>query len=98
MIGALIGAFVKAISKAVKVVLAVVIVCVLYGFFGGLLLLGEVKAWDGTKGVVGGNAGSAALIFVGAVMVAVAWFGGSRVISYVSLKLTGVDDIKDGGL
>lgn len=84
--------------KVIKDILAVVIVCFLYLFFGVLAVVGAVKAWDSIKGVVGGDIGSVALFFVGAMMVAVAWFGGGRVISYVSLKLTGVDDINEGGM
>ena len=84
--------------KVIKDILAVVIVCFLYLFFGVLAVVGAVKAWDGIKGVVGGDIGSVALFFVGAMMVAVAWFGGRRVISYISLKLTSVDDINEGGM
>ncbi len=94
----MIGTFVKVIWKVIKGLLSVVIVGFLYLLFAGLLLLGGVMAWDGIKGVVGGHVSSVALIFVGAMTVAAAWLGGSRVISYVSLRLTGVDDIKDGGL
>jgi hypothetical protein len=42
--------------------------------FASLLLIGAGIGWDGIKGVIGGHASSAALFFVRAAMVAVAWF------------------------
>ncbi len=84
------------IWNAIKALLEIVVTGFLYVFFSGLLLVGEMAGWRGIKGIIGGQMDSTALLFVGVVMVAVAWFGGRRVISYVSLKLTGVDDMKEG--
>lgn len=68
----------------------------LYVVLVGLVHIGGTLAGHGVTGLVGGDTSSALSLATGALMVAGPVLVGSRIIRYVSVTLTGTDDLRDG--
>lgn len=84
------------VLRLLRGLLGALFVGVLYVVLVGLVLIGGTLAWRGVTGLVGGDTSSALSLATGALTVTGPVLVGSRIIRYVSVTLTGTDDLRDG--